>query len=208
MSPRRHPRRPAMLVAAACGLGAGVLAGRLLPLHAALLIGWCVFVSIDMGTTLYRLRRATPETLRHRAIELEGTQGAVLGASIVGALASLAAVGWAIAVHPRHEPLIAYALPLLTVVLSWSFVHLLFALCYAHEYWQSGGGLEFAGSKPPEASDFLYFAFTMGMTAQTSDTAVSSTPMRRLALIHGLVAFVYNAAILAASVNVAASLLS
>ena len=207
MTRHRHIRRPAMLLAAGLGLLAGGLACLSQPPSAALLIGWCVFVLVDMTATILRLRHATPETLRRRAIELEGTEGAVLTASICGALASLCAVGWALAVHPRHDPVLAYGLPLLTVVLSWSFVHLLFTLCYAHEYWQSGGGLEFPGDTPPSTIDFAYFAFTMGMTAQTSDTAVSSSAMRRLALIHGLVSFVYNAAILAAAVNVAASLL-
>jgi len=204
--PVQHPRQT-LLLAIGLGAAASALAMRTLPVQAALLVGWCVFICVDMFAIILRLRRATPESLRQRAIEIEGSEGVVMTASVIGALASLCAVAWSLAVHPRHQPEIAYGLPLLTVVLSWSYVHLLFAVCYAHEYWQAGGGLEFAGKTPPQTVDFLYFSFTMGMTAQTSDTAISSSAMRRIALVHGLVSFVYNAAILAASVNVAASLL-
>jgi uncharacterized membrane protein len=82
----------------------------------------------------------------------------------------------------------------------------MFAVRYAHEYWQADGGLEFPGGEAPDFSDFLYYAFTIGMTFQTSDIAVSNRLLRRLTLVHALVAFLFNVVILAAAVNVTASM--
>ena len=98
------------------------------------------------------------------------------------------------------------ALALVSIGLSWVFVHLLFAVRYAHEYWQAGGGLDFPGDEKPAFGDFLYFAFTIGMTFQTSDVAVSKRLLRQLTLVHALVSFLFNVVILAAAVNVAAGL--
>jgi uncharacterized membrane protein len=96
-------------------------------------------------------------------------------------------------------------LAILAIMLSWFYVHLLFAQDYAHEYWMQERGIEFPGGDgTPEFSEFLYFAFTIGMTFQVSDVTTSSAGMRRLVLIHGLVAFAFNAVILAATVNIVA----
>jgi uncharacterized membrane protein len=98
-----------------------------------------------------------------------------------------------------------------TIAISWGFVHHLFGVRYAHEYWQMGGrGLDFPkgieGEERPDFTDFLYFAFTIGMTFQTSDVAVSARLLRQLTLVHALVSFLFNAVIVAAAVNLAASL--
>jgi uncharacterized membrane protein len=90
------------------------------------------------------------------------------------------------------------ALAAVTLVLSWVFVHVLFAGHYAHEYWLAGDGLDFPGSGRPDHAEFLYLAFAVGMTCQVSDVTTTSAPMRRLVLPHALVAFGFNAVILAA----------
>jgi uncharacterized membrane protein len=200
----RH--RPFTVAAVIAGLTIGIAARQVVPLHNALLLGWCGFVLCYAVPTWIRMRRATPAQIKRRAELVDEGEGAVLVASLASALASLGAVGWSIAAHRGAGTSMGIGLPLATIFLSWSFVHLLFTVRYAHEYWQADGGLDFAGGDRPSFDDFLYFAFTIGMTAQTSDTAVTTTPMRRLTLIHALVSFVFNAAILAAAVNVAASL--
>ena len=68
------------------------------------------------------------------------------------------------------------------------------------------GGLEFPGGHLPEYSDFLYFSFIIGVACQTGDVDISSRHMRRMALLHGLIAFLFNTVILAATINIAASL--
>lgn len=106
------------------------------------------------------------------------------------------------------------ALAAVTLALTWLFSNTLFALHYAHVYYlrdrhgKDVGGLDFPGTgTPPDYWDFAYFAFVLGMTFQVSDVAVTSKRMRRIALAHGLVAFVFNIAVVALSVNLLAAAL-
>jgi uncharacterized membrane protein len=103
-----------------------------------------------------------------------------------------------------------------TVVSSWFLVHTVFAMHYAHRFYRdendvtetsSSGGLEFPTEKEPDFLDFAYFSFVIGMTCQVSDVQVSSRSMRRLALVHGLLSFLFNTVILALSINLASGLL-
>jgi uncharacterized membrane protein len=103
-----------------------------------------------------------------------------------------------------------------TVISSWFLIHTVFAMHYAHGYYHdedegpefsSAGGLEFPNEKEPDFLDFAYFSFVIGMTCQVSDVQVSSHSMRRLALVHGLLSFVFNTVILALSINLASGLL-
>jgi uncharacterized membrane protein len=103
-----------------------------------------------------------------------------------------------------------------TVVSSWCLIHTVFAMHYAHGYYHdedegpefsSARGLEFPNEKEPDFLDFAYFSFVIGMTCQVSDVQVSSQSMRRLALVHGLLSFVFNTVILALSINLASGLL-
>lgn len=101
-----------------------------------------------------------------------------------------------------------------TLLLSWLVTHTLFALRYAHEFYERRpppgtvqGGLEFPGSEPPDYWDFFYFSAVLGMTFQVSDVQITSRTLRRLATVHGVVSFVFNTVIVALTVNIAASLL-
>jgi len=201
----RH--RPFTLAATLLGVvAAGLAWGFGAPAPTAVLIGWCGFVLGYAVPTFRRMRQASPVEIRERAELLDEGEGAVLAASLGAALASLGAVGWSLIASPGPADAGAVAMALITIVLSWSFVHLLFAVRYAHEYWQCDGGLEFPGREPPDFIDFLYYSFTIGMTFQTSDVEVSHRLLRQLTLIHALVAFVFNVVIVAAAVNVAAGL--
>jgi uncharacterized membrane protein len=107
------------------------------------------------------------------------------------------------------------ALSIAAVMLSWTLIHTVFALRYAHHYYagakvksrdEVAGGLVFPEEANPDYLDFAYFAFIIGMTCQVSDVQVSSRALRRMALWHGLIAFVFNTAILALFVNIVAGL--
>ena len=201
-------RRPILLAAAALGVGVGGLA-RLVGLSwpSAVLVGWCAAVVIHASWTFVVMRRATPESIRRRAEELDEGEAAILAATLLAAIASLGAVFGYLASGEGPATPRQVVLALVTIALSWAFVHLLFAVRYAHEFWQAGGrGLDFPGDEKPEFYDFLYYAFTIGMTFQTSDVAVSQRLLRQLTLIHALVSFLFNAVILAVAVNLAASL--
>ncbi len=113
------------------------------------------------------------------------------------------------AARPLHIALVAA-----TLVLSWLTTHTLFALRYAHEYYDGPAdgsrfarGLEFPGEEDPDYWDFFYFALVLGMTFQVSDVVITARATRRLATAHGLIGFLFNTVILALSVNIGASLL-
>jgi uncharacterized membrane protein len=94
-----------------------------------------------------------------------------------------------------------------TLALAWLFSNTVYALHYAHVFYLEGskGGLDFSGTGSPDYSDFIYFAFTLGMTFQTSDTAVETRHMRQIVTVHSLLAFVFNIGVLAFTINVLGS---
>ena len=200
-------QRPVLLAALVAGVMAGPLAGLHLPPSTAVLIGWCAAPTGYITALLRTLARATPETLRRRTALLEEGKWAMLAASVAAAITSLGAVVVDLAATRGSPGATGSAvLAALTLLLSWTFVHVLFASHYAHEYWLAGGGLTFPGSERPDHTEFLYLAFVVGMTCQVSDVTTTSAPMRRLVLLHALVAFSFNTVILAAAVNLAAGL--
>ncbi len=137
---------------------------------------------------------------------------------LIAAVASLVSVAMLIggAKGLDHKALAEHlSLAVATVVSSWFLVHTVFTLHYAHGYYSDGdgdgdqdvfGGLEFPNEKEPDFIDFAYFSFVIGMTCQVSDVQVSSQEMRRLALVHGLLSFLFNTVILALSINLASGL--
>lgn len=106
-----------------------------------------------------------------------------------------------------------------SIFCSWMLVHTLFTLRYAHLYYKGGNlatsgkqadatALDFPNEKEPDYLDFAYFAFVVGMTFQVSDVEISSRRIRRLALLHGLLSFIYNTVIVAFSINIISGLIS
>ncbi len=97
-----------------------------------------------------------------------------------------------------------------SIVLSWLFMNTMFALHYAHGYYGDFGkqheGLQFPDTPQPDYWDFAYFAIVIGMTFQVSDVQITSRYLRRVALLHSVIAFFFNVFIIAISVNVAAGL--
>ena len=103
----------------------------------------------------------------------------------------------------------------ITLILSWLLTHTVFALRYAHEFYQTdevaaglNGGLDFPATKRPDYWDFFYFAAVLGMTFQVSDVQITSRKFRRLATVHGMLGFLFNTVIVALTVNLASGLLS
>jgi uncharacterized membrane protein len=108
-------------------------------------------------------------------------------------------------------------LSMVSVVVSWWLVHTIFSMRYAHMFYSTNpddagkkalGGLEYPGNEEPDYLDFVYFSFVLGTTFQVSDVEISSRRIRRLALVHGLIAFAFNTAILALSINIVSGLVS
>jgi uncharacterized membrane protein len=111
---------------------------------------------------------------------------------------------------------------LLTIALSWVFVHTRFAGLYAHFYYRPTKRVDLAGlekqehitegllfpgcEKSPDYWDFVYFSFVIGMTCQVADVGIAHHQLRRLVLAHGLLSFFFNTSILALVVNIIAGL--
>lgn len=199
-------------------LGAGVLAFAILPGTLSLtirsLMGWNVSVWLYLVLTSVMMVRADHEKLRQVAVAQAGAAVTVLGIAIVAAVASLAGIASELAQAkvPGTPYVFAHLLfAVATVAGSWTLVPTLFALTYASQYYEvaHGHGLKFpeaSAAFKPDYGDFLYFAFTIAVASQTADVSITSQPMRRLVLLHSVMSFVFNAAVLAFTINVAAGM--
>ncbi len=110
-------------------------------------------------------------------------------------------------------------LSIVSVFCSWTLIHTLFALKYAHKYYGAnnqqdddndtfGAGLDFPSEKAPDFLDFAYFSFVVGMTFQVSDVQITSRKIRRISLVHAFLSFIYNTVIVALSINIISGLIS
>ncbi len=117
--------------------------------------------------------------------------------------------------HTSGETVWSLTLAFMSVVFGWLTIHTMTAMHYAHVFWrpskatakqQTHGGMDFPQTKEPSIYEFLYFSIVIGMTAQTSDVAVTTTSMRKLVLLHSIVSFFFNTVLVAAAVNAAVSL--
>lgn len=208
--------RPRLLAAIALGLLSSFLLPADLVRPARWLIAW------DLGAGLYvilawqTMCRATIERMRNSARDQDDGAVIMLGLTVVAAVTSLAAIVLELSgvkSHPYEQQVLHLILAGVTIVVSWSLVHTSFALHYAHEFYlydvkKGNRPLEFP-ERPVEPGywDFLYFSFVIGTTCQTADVNITDGSMRRLALLHGIVTFFFNTALLALGINIAAGLI-
>jgi uncharacterized membrane protein len=199
--------RPRLFLAALFGAVLGLLLPLEWRLSGRALVGWDAGVAFYLISTFPLLLRSDVTRIRRRAAIVDEGRFAILVVVVGAALASLggivAQLGFGRA--PSH-----LALATITILLSWTLVHVIFALHYAHEFYAAkprGGGLTFPGGEDPDYWDFLYFSLVIGMTSQVSDVAVTGRTIRHTVAAHGVVSFLFNAALIALTVNIAASAL-
>ena len=208
---RAHPRT---LLAALCGMVvfAGIaLAGA----PGRLVVGWDAFALAFMVQVGVLAVGAAPGDMAANAEAQDVGEWLVFWIVVLGILASLAAVFSEFSNLKDASPGVRnlrVILVAVTLLLSWLVTHVTFALRYAHEYYETApdglrGGLLFPGGQPPDYWDFLYFAVVIGMTFQVSDVQITDRRLRRLALVHGLLGFLFNTVIVALTVNLVAGLL-
>ena len=202
--------RPRTFVAMAIGVVAFFLAPDGLRLVTRLLIGWDVFITFYLLLVVAMMARCDRSNIRRNAILQDDGSIIILLVAALGAFASIAAIVFELGAGKHAPPELALAVA--TITLSWAAVHTTFALHYAHEFYrgEKPSGLAFPNDddgKPdaPDYWDFVYFAFVIGMTAQTSDVGITDKSIRRIATAHGVVSFIYNTALVALMVNIAAS---
>lgn len=193
-------------------LAAGTAAFLVLPapLVLRLLGGWDVAAAVFLVWVGWTIWPADENQTRHLATR-EDTGRATTGALLIGAsTVSLVGVGLALARAARvggAQEAVLTAVGVLTVALSWAAVHTVYALHYAHLYYRTPeGGVRFPGTEQPRYRDFVYLAFTVGMTFQVSDTEIDQRGVRDSLLGQSLLAYVFGTVIVAITINVVAGL--
>jgi len=183
-------------------------------LHA--LVSWDCFCAVFLLLTWLTFFTTRPQHIRREARIQNAGKLIVFILALIATLASILAV--LLLLLDRNERYSQLSPVLVTafggMLLSWTLVHTIFAVRYAHTYYadhqedaaQKAGGLEFPGGQHPDFLDFAYFSFIIGMTFQVSDVAITSRALRRIALLHSLLAFGFNTVIVALTINVIAGL--
>ena len=200
--------RPRTFFSMAIGIVVFFLLPDSLRLVTRLLVGWDVFVSLYLALVYIMMLRCGVAHIRRDAVLQDDGRFLILLVTALGAFASIAAIVFELGASNRSGP--GLALATITIALSWAAVHTGFALHYAHEFYRGSkpGGLQFpSGDSDDEADywDFVYFSFVIGMTAQVSDVGITDKIIRRTATVHGIISFVFNTALVALMVNIAAS---
>ena len=185
-----------------------------LPLHA--IVSWDVGAIVFMGLAVMMMNRADHQIMRERARVNNESRWRILLGGAIGSSISLLAIIYMLkdAKNLGAQLLTLHVgLAALTVVCSWLLFHTMFALHYAHDYYvalirqpDAPASLEFPTEDNPDYWDFMYFSFVVGMTAQVADVNINSRKFRKLCLIHGILSFFFNTAIVAMSINLIAGL--
>jgi uncharacterized membrane protein len=177
-----------------------------------LLMSWDCSTGLYLVLAGWMMARSNIVRMRYRADLQDEGQVVILGLTTITALVSLAGIMAQLSAAKTQDGSGQWrhiALAGLTVVLSWTFTHTMFAIHYAHEYY--GGpedkptqGLEFPGHDEPDYWDFVYYSFVIGTACATADVNLTSRTMRRTTTLHCIVAFFFNTTILALTVNIGA----
>jgi uncharacterized membrane protein len=204
-------QRRRVLTSMGIGLLSGLVVALFVPWQLAVLVGWdvaAVVVSLRVWT---RVGRFTPQQTRALATFEDDSRPLAELLLVSASVTSLVGVAFGIVKAHESERVLDFVVTVtsvFTVVLSWTVVHTVFMLRYAHEYYTPPvGGIDFkSGDYEPDYRDFAYLAFTVGMTYQVSDTELNRREIRHTLLRHALLSYLFGAVILALLVNVIASL--
>jgi uncharacterized membrane protein len=205
------------------GLAAGVLvffvARGHLRLWSAAIAAWNAVAVVILALDWVIILKTPQRKIRQLAQQQDLSRFLVFFFVVVTSSAALFAVGFLVSVKRSQSGdyfKVHLLLTLLTVIFSWTLVHTVYGLRYAHAFYgdsdESGvnrhaGGLVFPGERSPDYFDFAYFSFVVGMTCQVSDVQITSRRMRRITLVHSVLSFGFNTMILALLINTVSGLL-
>lgn len=188
-----------------------------LNLPESLAISWDLFALTSLTLAWAGMLVHGAKARVQNASQQDSSRATIASCLIIAALASLAAAGTLLGkakiLHDQNVTGFAVSshviLAATTVILSWTLVHTLLAIHYAHLFYSpaDNDGLEFPSEKAPDFFDFAYFSFVIGMTFQVSDVQITSREVRRVVLMHSLLSFAFNTVIVAFSINLATTLL-
>jgi uncharacterized membrane protein len=209
--------RPRLLISAAAAGVVSLMApslGQMRPITQGLL-GWNAGIWLYLVLALWMMARSDAVYIQKRARTQDEGATAILLLVVLAALASLLAIVAELSVTKADHTATRsahIALTVATILGSWAFTQVMFALHYAHDYYAErasgrAGGLQFPDTEAPDYLDFLYFSVVIGTSAQTADVAFATSRLRRVGLVHCILAFLFNASLIALMINVGSSLL-
>lgn len=174
-----------------------------------IMFGWDVFCLLLISLHWYMFFNTSASETHLKARMQDETRGEIFAIVVVSTFAGLLAVVLLL-INKDIEP-VDLIVAISGMFLSWFLVHTTFGMRYAHLYYgdsetNKGSGLDFPGDDEPDFIDFAYFSFVLGMTFQVSDVEISSRKIRRLSLLHSLIAFIFNTVIVALTINALAGL--
>ncbi|MCX7164906.1 MAG: DUF1345 domain-containing protein [Rhodocyclales bacterium] len=178
------------------------------------IIGWNVGACLYLLLAIRMMFWSPHERMKTRALEQDEGRMVILSLVVGAAITSIGAIVMQLAVAKDIHGSLRYAhiaLAGLTILSSWAFTQVMFALHYAHDYYAAEAkgtpvGLEFPGGHAPDYGDFLYFACVIGTSGQTADVSFTSRTMRRTGLVHCVLAFFFNTTLVALTINIASGL--
>jgi len=214
---RQIRARPRLALSFLAGLACYLLLPEAIVMRTAtrFLASWNGAVLLYLLLAAHMAWTSTPAQMNRRARLQDEGRGLVLLMSVAASLVSLLAIVDELGVVKDMSGSLRFwhiALSASTVATSWLFMHLMFALHYAHDYYLDlargkPGGLIFPGTELPDYWDFLYVAAVIGTSGQTADVSLGSRAARRIGLVHCVVAFFYNTTVVALTINIAASVI-
>jgi len=197
---------PRVLIAGGTGCVAGGIAALFIPWQLALLVGWIIAASLYSAWILLGVIPLDAAGTERVAMREDDSRSAAEIVLLLASAVSLFGVVTALLGASQKDRVWSAAIALVSVVVAWVAVQLVFTLRYAHLYYSEGAGIDFNEPDKPDYHDFMYVAFTLGMTYQVSDTSVSSKRIRRMMTKHGLLSYVFGVGVVATMVNVVVSL--
>lgn len=195
------------LWAAAAGLVSTPIAIVMSDWRMGTMIGFDAAAILFLLSVIPLFRRGNAQSMRQAAVRNDANRVMLLVITGIVMVVILVAVAAELSQRAGANPL-GVALIIATLVLAWGFSNMVYTLHYAHLFYTASGsggdrgGIVFPGTKEPDYWDFTYFAFTLGMTFQTSDTDIEDRRIRKIATLHSLAAFMFNIGILAFTINV------
>ncbi len=198
-------------------LGVALLSGFIVPSTlsgpARLTIGWVVFALVNLLLMWTTILLVHPRELPGLSMIEDSSRTLIFTVVLTAAVASLLAVVALLEDMKSTGQKTDMLLAGLAVASAWTLIHTLFALRYAHLYYGNDNnqkppaGLDFPHESEPDYLDFAYFSFIIGMTSQTADVSIESRSIRRTALVHGVLSFIFNVVIIAFTIGSLSSLL-
>jgi uncharacterized membrane protein len=213
---RQFRSRPRLYIAVAIAILVGILLPESMARQSVTrwLIAWNVGTGLYVLLAAVMMIRSSSHHMRHRAQQQDDGQRTILALVVVATIASLAAIGGELAVvkdmHGYNKGA-HIALAGVTVLSSWAFIQIMFALHYAHDYYAAAchgrpPGLQFPDDEHPDYGDFFYFAAVIGTSGQTADISFVTKPLRRIGTLHCILSYLFNTTVLALLINIGASM--